>query len=249
MVSILKFTVAVIAVILLFAQCRKPENDEAVDTKDTLGIQWSVVDRAHITYHFQDISAGVAAASRFADQHEEAYAFIDQVFKAKLPQKLSFFIWADTTVAQQVLKRNPGFALPKQCICHIGTNQARGHEMTHVLSYWAGGVAPTKTTKFFDEGLSIAFDLNPENKISKAITAIAGENIKSVAQAWAGQYDTSDKIMLPIAGAFVDYLYKQNMPDQFNAVVKNQTIENAQAVYGKDKLDKLVADFNKLVGL
>lgn len=245
----MKYIIVLIACSFLFVQCRRPEVEETVTTTDTMGIGWGTIARANVTYYFQNVSGGPDIVARFADRYDEAYVFIDQVFKAKLPQKLRFYVWDDTALAVHTLKRSAGFSLPEHCICHIKTDETRGHEMAHVLSYWAGGVPPTKTTKFFNEGIAIAFDLNPENKISKAITAIAGENIKSVAQAWAGQYDTSDKIMLPLAGAFVDYLYKQNMPDQFNAVIKNQTMENAQMVYGKDKLDKLVADFNKLVGL
>lgn len=245
----MKYTIALIACIFLYAQCQKPKSTQyATTTTDTLGIKWMTIERNNITYCFQG-AMGLDEASRFTDQHEEAYTTIDKVFKAQLPHKLRFFIWTDTALARLLLSRPAGFAEPLQCICYIRTNQTRGHEMTHILSYWAGGIPPTKTTKFINEGVAVAFDLNAGNKVDIAKKAASGKGIHNIIDLWSGSYPATEEVLYPVAGAFVEFLYKQNLPDQFSALIRNQTIESAETIYGKAQFDKLVADFNALIAL
>jgi hypothetical protein len=205
------------------------------------------IERPNIMYYFQGSS--LDDASDFADRHEQAYQTINETFKAELPRKLRLFVWADRALGEQLLNYPLGFTVPDQCVCYIRNNQTLGHEMTHVLSHWGWGIQPTAKTKFINEGVAVAFDLNSNNKIETAKAAVSGKGIPSVADVWSGSFPASDDIIYPLGGAFMHYLNSQNLPDQFKALIKNQTIESAENLYGKDKLNSLIADFDQLVEL
>jgi hypothetical protein len=245
----MKYSFAFIACIFLFARCGQDSiNVQPTSTYDTLGIHWMTIERTHITYYFQ--GDGVNGASIYTDMHEDAYVKLDQVFHAKMPQKLRFFVWTNENIAEQLLGSPLGFTLPEECVCHLRANQTLGHEMTHALSYWAGGVRPKTYSRFVSEGVAVAFDLRDVDRIAEAKSALKGQNIHSVTDLWSGSNQSADEeVFYPVAGAFMDFMYKKNLPDQFNALIKNETMEDAENIYGKERLDALIAEFNKLVGL
>lgn len=249
----MKYIVAAIACIVLFAQCKKSDHETVQPTGsyDTVGIHWTVVEADNIMYHFQDFSSQSDYAKEYIDAHESAYTELNKVFNAQLPRKLRFFIWADPALAEQRMGMPLGFTYPYQCISHVRPEQTLGHEMTHTLSFWSnGGVLPVAMTKFVTEGVAVAFDLNTNDKIGDARSALSGQGAQSVRQFWSGSYESaSAEIFYPVSGAFMQFLYKKNMPEQFNALLKNQTIEGAEDIYGKDKLDSFIAEFDELMGL
>lgn len=249
----MRLFVLLIACILLLAQCTKSDSAETVQptgTYDTLGIKWTVVEATNIIYYFQDFSIQSGYAKQYVDQHEAAYQNLNGIFKAQLPRKLRFFIWTDETLAAQLLGYPLGFTVPAQCVCFVRPNQTIGHEMTHALVYWMDGTPPLAETRFVNEGVAVAFDLNNYDRIAAAKTALTGQGIKSVRDLWSGsQQSASETIFYPAAGAFMDYLYKQNLPNEFKALLEKQTIASAENIYGKARLDSLIKAFDGLVGL
>ncbi|MCD6064769.1 MAG: hypothetical protein K0R82_2680, partial [Flavipsychrobacter sp.] len=235
----MKYFIAPVACIFLFTQCsRDTINVQPTGGYDTLGIHWMTIERTNITYYFQ--GTGASGASLYTDMHEEAYTKLDEVFKAKMPQKLRFFVWTDWDLARQLV--GPlGFAVPSECITHVAASQTLGHEMTHSLAYWAAGIPPTTQNRFINEGLAVAFDLRETDRIDEAKEAISGQNISSVADVWSGSAQIDDEALYLLGGAFMDYLYKQSQPDQFFTLIKNQTIEDAESIYGKERLHALIA--------
>jgi hypothetical protein len=245
--SVMKYSIVLAACLVLFAQCRRPDFDvQPTGSFDTLGIKWMTIERSNIIYYFQ--GTGVNAASIYTDLHEDAYDTLNSVFKAQIPQKLRFFVWTNWEQAEQLLGYSLGFAVPWECVCNVMANQTLGHEMTHVLSFWADGILPTRHTKFINEGVAVAFDLSGRNRIDMAKEAVKGKNIHSVAEVWADN-STADEILYPLGGAFVDFLFKKGQREKFDALLKYQTIEDAEYIYGKEQLDALIAEFNGLVGL
>lgn len=250
----MKYTIVLIACMLLFAQCKKSDSStdsiQPTGSYDTLGIHWTAIEKDHIIYYFEDFSVQSDYAKNYVDRHEDAYSSLDQVFKSQMPRKLRFFVWNDATLAAQLLGHSLGFTRPEECACYVRPDQTRGHEMTHALTFWSGGVLPTTLTRFVNEGVAVAFDLNGNNKMETAKSAVAGRNIHSVTELWSGSLQSApEEVFYPVAGAFMDYLYKQNLPDRFNALLKHQTIEEAEDIYGKERLDSLIGDFNSQLGL
>ena len=249
----MKNNLVLIIGILLFAQC-KPVNDVELTvvptgSLDTLGIHWAVVEKPNIIYYFQDFNAQSYYALEYIDKHEVTYVTLSAVFTPKLPKKLRFFIWSDAALAEKLLGMPLGFTVSAQCVCHVRPTQSLGHEMTHALSYWSGGKPFTGGySRFINEGLAVAFDLRTVNRIDEAKSYTAGENIQSVADVWSGSYQVSDDALYSLGGAFMDFMYKQNLPSQFNALIKDQSIQSAENIYGKNRLDSLIANFNSQMG-
>jgi hypothetical protein len=246
----MKYTIVLIMVLSLFAQCRHAQTVQPTGSYDTLGIHWSVVQGTNATYYFQDFSVQSGYATQYVNLHESAYTELNSRFNATLPQKLRFFVWKDATLAAQLLGRSLGFTDPYDCIIHVRPQQTIGHEMTHALSYWAWGRTPTGYNRFINEGVAVAFDLSNSDRIKLAKAAIAGQGIHSVTDLWYGSYyGAPEEIFYPVAGACMDFLYKQNQPALFDSLVKNQTFESAQNIYGTDRLNSLIAGFNSAIGL
>lgn len=247
----MRYIIALVTCSLLFAQCTAPDIEvQPTGTYDTMGVQWMTIERNNITYYFQ--GTGVKGASIYTDLHEDAYEQLNAIFKPQLPQKLRFFVWTDWETARQMFNIPTdvgGFAIVEECVCHMRADIPRGHEMTHVLSYWAAGIEPTAYSRFINEGVAVAFDLEKDDKLETAKEAIYDKNIPGVREIWSGSQVVGDEILYPLGGAFVDFLYKKNQPEKFNALIKNQMIEDAEKIYGKEQLDELIAEFDGLLGL
>lgn len=224
------------------------EHTVSTDTYDSLGITWMVVERDDIIFYFEDMD--YLDALIFANRHQDAYNILKEVFEPQLPQKARYFVWTDRDLAEELLGKPLGFALPQKCVCYIHDNQTLGHEMTHMLSYWAGGVEPTEYARFINEGVAVAFDLSERDFIAMAKEALAGQNVNSIRDFWDGNLQNApEEILYPTGGAFMQLLYQQNMPDKYYSLLKNQSFGSAQNIYGKDWLDTFIADFDKQVGL
>lgn len=246
----MKYIIPIIACCILFTQCKKDVQKYPTGTYDTLGVQWMTIDRDNITYYFQ--GTGAEGASIYTDLHEEAYNRIAPIFKPQLPQKLRFFVWTswqDATLLFSIPEDVGGFAISRECVCHTRADIPLGHEMTHVISYWSGGVEPTEYSEFINEGIAVAFDLEGDDKLETAKKAIEGKNFPGIRQIWSETYDAPSDILYPVGGAFIDFLYKKNMNEQFFRLIKEQSIENAEEIYGKDQLNSFINEFDTMLGL
>src|ERR1035437_854097 len=105
----MKYTIALIACLFLFAQCHKTKSMLPTGSYDTLGIHWSTIEGTNIIYYFEDFSVQSGYSAQFVDEHESAYTTINSVFKAQMPRKLRFFIWSDANQAAQLLGGPLGF--------------------------------------------------------------------------------------------------------------------------------------------
>ncbi len=233
---------------LLFAECKAKIEVYPTGSYDTLGVQWMTIERDHITYYFQ--GTGKQAGSLFSNFHEEAYEKLGPIFDAKLPTKLRFFVWTDWEMAQEKLGRPLGFAVGNQCVCHIRFNQTLGHEMTHILSYWAQGTPPNSYSRFINEGIAVAHDLSDRDFTTYAKETLKGKGINSIRAFWDGnQQNASEELLYPAAGAFIQFLLSKNTSNKFIRLVKNQHYTDAEAIYGKEQLDSYINEFDTILGL
>lgn len=246
----MKYLFPLITCIALFCQCRKSQNSINVSYHDTLGIHWTAFDRTNIIYYFQDFSNQSIYSAWFINGHDSAYMVLDKFFQASRPHKLVYYIWADTALASHILGYPLGFTDEPGFTCNVRPYQSFGHEMTHALSYYAWGIAPKSYSRFVNEGLAVAFDLTGDDRIASARSALKGQNIHSIADLWYGSYQNAEELVFyPIAGAFMDYMYKQTPATQFDSLIKDQDIHGARRIYGSGRLDTLISNFDHILGL
>jgi len=172
--------------------------------------------------------------------HEKAYEKINGIFDATLPTKMKFYIWFNNDTAKKYLNHELGFTRPDICVSEVNINQTIGHEMTHTFSCWAWGTKPIKITRFINEGIAVAFDQQNDDKLRRARIAIANTPV-SILAIWANNADPA--VLYPVAGAFITYIYKISTPAQFRSLVKDQTVESAYKIYGREKFDSMIKDF------
>lgn len=211
---------------------------------------WVVIEGAHIKYFFEDTVGISYLVQRFITKHEQAFDTLNAVFETHLPVKISFYIWLHEERAQRVLHCPAlGFSTPENYTVNTRINQTIGHEMTHVLSYWAWGRIPVSRSKFINEGVAVAFDLAGEDKIAKAKRVVTGHNLSSVMDTWEDGDAASGDFVYPVGGAFLEFLYRNGPLDDFKQLIKEQTIPAAKRIYGKQKFKDLVQQFDKFIGL
>lgn len=208
---------------------------------------WIVVEREHIMFHFPQ-SIDTISIRSYIDVHEKSYALIDRVFMSRLPRKIDYYIWNDAEEGKKQLGTNLGFAHSPELIAHVTKNQSPGHELTHILSFWAWGTKRTAYNKFVNEGISVAFDCSGRNYYEDAKSSINRMFISSVANIWKSPKLYPSNILYPVSGAFIFHLSKNSSDEEFKSLVKNQTYEHAQSIYG-ERLDKMINEFDQMIGL
>lgn len=250
----MKYILPLIIYLICFSQCRTDIELQPTGNFDTLGHTWMTIEREHIRYYFQ--GTGVEGASIYTDLHEDAYEQLMPIFNPILPQKLRYYVWTDWEQSSQI-QNHPidigGFTVPSECICHVQADISVGHEIVHNFCYWAQGTEPESYSKFLNEGIAVAFDLKGDDKLETAKKALEQTKyqLNSITDIWleGNQKSTPNDVLYPVGGAFFEYLYSKSNTEQFFAIIKRQTQEDAEAIYGTERLNQLISEFDSMLGL
>lgn len=237
---------SILCLTCLGAQHTRAQDDSA--TKNEMP-QWILVRSRNIDFYFQDTIRLPISARRYMSRHEEAYQILSEIFEPKLPCRLTYYVWTDGVLARRILGSPLGFANPTKCLCNVHPRQTLGHEMTHVLSYWAWGIPPRKRTRFVNEGLATAFDLNTRILGEGVGDSLKGADYKSIIELWEKDGHAKATILYPAAAAFVMHLRNNITPAEFQALIKEQTIKHTRRLLGKKRFKRLVEEFDRIAGL
>ncbi len=194
---------------------------------------WTTVGTEHFLFHFApEIPAG--NTNRFITAHEAAFTKINTFFNARPPKRIDFFVWARNEDAQRAGLGTLGFARPELCIVHAVANQTVGHEMTHVLC--GQGIKPVRTSALINEGVAVHFDQTRRDRMETARRAVREAKLDtvSITELWERLRSKADGITYPVAGAFVARLHERGGDVKLRALLREQTLENAQKVYGPE---------------
>ncbi len=215
--------------------------------------QWEVVHGKHIDYYFEDTIGPHVFLSAFISRYEAAFDTLNAFFQAALSQKIRYYVYLDKSRAHKYIgddeSGNANAELYRIRTGFLGYYPA-GHEIAHILVFYAWGSKPRYTDRFVNEGLAVAFDFDGDkDKMARATQELAGSKFHSVRKIWEQEDWLEKKIFYPVAGAFIQYLYQHGAILDFKQLVKWQTLEGAMNIYGKPDLKKLMNDFDKEVGL
>jgi hypothetical protein len=217
------------------------------------------IEGEHISYYFQDTGYVSYYFRKYIETHEAAYVKINETFQAVLPHKMIFYVWNDRNLLKQLSGYELGFTNSEICTTNAIFSQTVGHEMTHTLSYWGWGKPTEKMTRLINEGVAVAFDQSEYDKYASARKALAAVTLRvitgdhsceihSVLDLWAND-NADEKLLYPMGGALLTFLYEKSTPEQFRRLIKNQTIESARQIYGNKEFDGLISDFDLFIGL
>ncbi|MCF8451171.1 MAG: tetratricopeptide repeat protein [Taibaiella sp.] len=209
---------------------------------------WVLMEGKNITYNFQDTAGITSAVYRFIKEHEEGYDSLNKIFEAKLPRKMILYIWNDKEIAKKILHTRLGFARPKQCFSHLHRHQTVGHEMTHILSYWAWGTEPGGYSRFINEGIAGFYDLGTYDRLAYARRIIEQNGVRDVMDIWRNEKKIKEKILYPVSAAFVAFLHDNTTTEHFHSIVKGQTIDNVKIILGS-RFHSLITEFNQSMGI
>lgn len=235
----------------------KPSVKFAEHLLDSLGAElskeepnWTVIESEHMIFNFQDTTGWGPAVNTFMKKHDSAYVVNNETFHAVLPKKITYKVWNDKGMAKRVTGRELGFTRPGQCLSHVSRNQSIGHEITHTLSYWGWGQKQVGYAKFISEGAAVAFNLtgNEQEKYAEAKAILHGSSFHSVLDIWDND-KTDEKILYPVGGAFVTFLNTKCSAEEFKIIVLYQTSSSARNMLGEERFNKVIKEFNELMGL
>ncbi len=209
---------------------------------------WISVKTEHFSFHFEDILS-IDDVDNYIEERIEAFLTINEFYEATLPKRIDFFVWKSKGVAQKKLKKFLGFTNPKYCISHNKMSQTLGHEIAHSISYWY--YKNNTRNRFINEGIGVYFDLSGNNRMDAAKGVLQYKRRISVNPVdfdietfWLNPDKYPESIMYPVAGAFVEYLIKFDKK-KFLKLSKDQTFKNAESIYGRWQLERLILNFNK----
>lgn len=200
---------------------------------------WETLETENIIFHFQSENS-IADKKEYVADRQNAFSNINDFFQSDLPKKIDFFVWKSNDEALKILKKPLGFSKPKYCIAHNRDDQTKGHEIAHNISFWLDKL--NNRNRLINEGIAVYFDQTGTNRLEKAKRTVEIQKI-DIKELWTNGNDYSEKILYPIAGAFVEYLISINK-EKFLEFCTNQSYENAKLIYGTE-LEKIVSEFNK----
>jgi hypothetical protein len=199
---------------------------------------WPVVETAHFCFRFSPLLHLDDRTTRdYIFRHEVAFETINQFFQADLPKKIDFFVWAGNPEAHAAGLGVLGFANPQMTLTHQSFEQTDGHEMTHVLCYYA--FKPIKATRLVNEGVAVYFDQTKRNRFAEARRAVrsAGLDHISVAKLWTESQSQGAGVMYPVAAAFIERLRFNGGDEKLKQLLHNQTLDAALQIYGPELTD------------
>jgi len=205
------------------------------------------IETENIIYHFED-TVGINA-QEYVKTREAAYQYINNKLPTTLPRKIDFYVWTDTNESYRLFSLPTRFSLPFVFVCNSSVKSNPGSEIALMLSYWCYGQPPEKQTRFIDEGIAACFDGNntkeKDSLFHEACGTLKNSNFHTVLDMWQylGKYPSE---LYPVAGGFVQFMLDHSSQQQFEELIKNQTIDNAKSVYGA-KFDPLIGEFNKMI--
>ncbi len=217
---------------------------------DNVFNDWITVTTFNFVFHFEDIEH-IGDIDNYIEKRIAAFKKINSFYKAALPKEIDFFVWKSEGVAQKKFKKFLGFTNPKYCVSHNKLSQTVGHEIAHTISYWFD--KNNNRNRFVNEGIGVYFDCSETNRLDAAKEIInyqrkINKNFKSydIRVFWTHPYEYPERIMYPIAGAFVEMLAHHNQ-NKFLELTKDQSYESAQDIYGRGGLDRLISNFNEIL--
>jgi len=213
--------------------------------------RWVMLERGDILYFFDDTSGwGIGSLDDYIRRHQEAYTEITGIFHTVLPRKLVYYV---SRACDDTIHRNDiGHTDPTNCICFVCKEQTVGHEMTHALSNWGCGYRTINKKRLINEGVAVAFNMTNNNLLRSAqLTAVYYNNIHSILDLWDYFPENDSAVLINdrdfyiVAGGFIYYMQQKSSVEEFRNLVKDQTIENAEKIYGDQRFMQLITEFNE----
>jgi tetratricopeptide (TPR) repeat protein len=214
---------------------------------------WVMCEGTNILYFFEDTNGWTLhSVDKYIEEHERAYNILDSIFHYQhvvpLSSKITFYVFNTGSKSFDKTGMTDVFA----SICYVSPEQSVGHELAHALSNWGWGYRSINVSRLINEGIAVAFNMKGDNKLISARNAAIGYNhIHTVLDLWNYFPSGSGHVAIinnvdfyALAGGFISYLYNHSSFDQFKELIKNQSRENAERIYGKDKFTQLIDDFN-----
>ena len=206
---------------------------------------WIPFETDHFSFRFSGRLTDFDRAE-FARSHEEAYAVITKWFGGQPDEKIRFLLWSNQDEADEVSIGALGFSKPEMYLVHARKGQTVGHEMTHVISYYA--LKPTNRTGLINEGIAVHMDLTNRDQMKRAQelrqTAELEKIKTSIPAMWEDWSLAPSEYSYPLAGAFVAMLIDKGGKEKFLEFFKDQSYSHAKLVYGSD-LSGWINDFEE----
>jgi len=227
----------------IYAKATKNASKYATDHIVQLGLysyfnEWTVDSTVQIIFHFQDES--LLDKSSFMESRQEALTAILKIFPAELPKKIDFYVWESAEEATQKFHFTLGFSRPEYLITHSRKNQTTGHELAHIVTHHA--LHPQFKSRFINEGTAVLFDQKNTDRLAIAQAAVKEyKQAFSIEALWKDGAQYPETLLYPVAGAFMEYCYKNLSTAQFQAIVTYQTWEQCQAQLGPILSEKISA--------
>lgn len=194
----------------------------------------------HFIFHFEPTVGNNIDLGVYVNRREQAYDAISKFFGSKLEGKINYFSWASKSSLKSGTGRSSGFAAPEYGIVHATIDQTAGHEIAHLF------VQSKRKSALINEGLAVYLDQEHSELFSaaKQLMKKHGTPEIDVQQMWNMETEYDSRVFYTVAGAFVEELLRKGGKDKLLRLIEDQTIENAEKIYGST-FSEIVKDFER----
>ena len=197
--------------------------------------QWNIVESEHFRFHFPP-NSNIEDKSLFINKYESSFNEIQSFFNSVIPKKIDAIIWNNDEDAKSLGIEFLAFAIPPFVTLHTNKYHTVGHEMTHIITYFASA-GKIKTNNFVYEGTSVCFDNTHESKINRAILYKKDHNYNTkidLKDVWRNPKDYPEWIVYYLGSEVIRDLIDNYSKDKFIQLINSPSFESAVSIYGSD---------------
>lgn len=208
---------------------------ELLDLKDSMRI----IETSVLRFHFdKEITRRRQLA--FVKMNMQSFRLLEKVFCVSLPKKVDVYVYERTC---DNLENKLSYANPALCMIHVNYYHTHGHELVHVMSHHLHEYMIK--SRFIDEGVAVYFDKPYYGNIFDDIKKAHFQEA-DVFDVWKNFSQYAQEYSYKLAGLFVGYLIHIYSVEKFILFLREQTIENAQRVFGESFFDN-IKEFESLI--
>jgi len=215
--------------------------------------EWKIEKTGHLEVLAYPEGATGKDKDWLAREYEKGYESIRSALGlAEVKEPVRCFFYPGKHFLQMYTRRDSGFAIADKGEIHSwyeakDDRQSTGHEMTHVITFWAWG-EPAEA--LLGEGIAVAMDLSGRDvhKAAAEVLAIQGGEFMLAAMLGNGWFKAPPEVAYAVSGSFAKFLLDRGGPEKLAEIYRAPDfIAALQSVYGLS-LEQAQKEWNDTIG-
>ena len=200
--------------------------------------RWLTHSSRHFVFHYLPDTFVARDIAAIAEQHEQVFEANVGWLGVDYNGPIGFYFYPSAASLYRATARDSGFAINEASEVHAlwvapDDHQSLGHEMTHVITYWA---LAEPSEALLGEGIAVCLDHADPHPHARASALMESGRLVSLWDALGDDWFSHDaSVIYPQSGSFVCWLAERYGTDSFSRVYGREDFPAAlEEIYGFD---------------